>query len=503
MRVGPSAGKKIDVTSALCLSEELVKIIKRDEQRNKQENKRMKQREKDFEALQNEKDTLQKENKKLESKCQQTDELLEVIQTLKTENNKHKEDLKRKQVDVSSLTEHTSEDSSEPCISNVEENPGEVIPNVPDLSDPNRAMKLGEKYNELFDNEWTDALETLCRDGVDEDRNIKNLLDVLQKCYSLCQDLSEKQMTSLEMVLLNPGASVTPTNTNYPKQVWGDAMISKSTYKQLKDCRKEVSQKAVGNIFKEHARAKLGWIAEDIPDFVKGCIEVCWLMCTQDPPVFIGSEADVGSAFDGNVYKPYTISGTIVSYNVWPPLLLHKNGPLLVKGIVQPIKVPRAKKNTEESKHKTTVVADRLKKNFGETYNSPYGQKSTQRETATKPTKYYEKAQLDRNFTSPPREKYYNGSHTGKNYEELRSHNAVEARGSPVHLTTHSSNYGSRHEPYGTTTQTNYHQDVVRHTSEPYKFEYRGRTYVYKNDHAYPMKEYQQIFGTTRGVSDL
>jgi hypothetical protein len=31
-------------------------------------------------------------------------------------------------------------------------------PAITDLGDPNRPMKIAEKYGELYDNEWTDAM---------------------------------------------------------------------------------------------------------------------------------------------------------------------------------------------------------------------------------------------------------------------------------------------------------------------------------------------------------
>ena len=34
-------------------------------------------------------------------------------------------------------------------------------PNIADLSDENRPTKLSEQFSELYDNEWTDAIETL------------------------------------------------------------------------------------------------------------------------------------------------------------------------------------------------------------------------------------------------------------------------------------------------------------------------------------------------------
>jgi len=32
-------------------------------------------------------------------------------------------------------------------------------PAITELGDPNRPMKLAEKYSELYDNEWTDAID--------------------------------------------------------------------------------------------------------------------------------------------------------------------------------------------------------------------------------------------------------------------------------------------------------------------------------------------------------
>jgi len=32
-------------------------------------------------------------------------------------------------------------------------------PAITDLEDPNRPMKIAEKYSELYDNEWTDAID--------------------------------------------------------------------------------------------------------------------------------------------------------------------------------------------------------------------------------------------------------------------------------------------------------------------------------------------------------
>ena len=49
---------------------------------------------------------------------------------------------------------------------------------IADLSDPNRSTKVAEKYNNLYDNEWTDALESLCFNNLDEEAGVRYLLEI-------------------------------------------------------------------------------------------------------------------------------------------------------------------------------------------------------------------------------------------------------------------------------------------------------------------------------------
>ena len=53
-------------------------------------------------------------------------------------------------------------------------------PDIADLSDPNRAMKLGEKFSSLYDDEWTDAFQTFTEKfKMKEDEAIDALLKIL------------------------------------------------------------------------------------------------------------------------------------------------------------------------------------------------------------------------------------------------------------------------------------------------------------------------------------
>jgi len=46
-------------------------------------------------------------------------------------------------------------------------------PAITDLSDPSRPQKLAERYGELYDNEWTNALEILINDNEEKESVIQ------------------------------------------------------------------------------------------------------------------------------------------------------------------------------------------------------------------------------------------------------------------------------------------------------------------------------------------
>lgn len=48
-----------------------------------------------------------------------------------------------------------------------------------DLSDPNRPLKLAEKFTEIYDNQWNIAMEKLEGLGVDEEKGIQILLEII------------------------------------------------------------------------------------------------------------------------------------------------------------------------------------------------------------------------------------------------------------------------------------------------------------------------------------
>jgi hypothetical protein len=68
--------------------------------------------------------------------------------------------------------------------------------------------------------------------------------------------------------------------------------------------------------------------------FVRECVNLCWLMSSQEPPVVLDT-ANVMGDFDGERFKTYTNTGRTIDFVVWSPVLLLKDGTLLCKGVAQ------------------------------------------------------------------------------------------------------------------------------------------------------------------------
>ncbi|XP_053400606.1 golgin subfamily A member 4-like [Mercenaria mercenaria] len=213
-------------------------------------------------------------------------------------------------------------------------------PNITDLSDRNRPTKLAERCAELYDNQWTDAFDILDKCFDTEENVIEALLWILQDAMTFCETKAHRQMEELgrELIFADKRESEN---------------ISADVRKLLKDCRKTVAPVAVGNIYKmymfhlRNSTDKTLRTAVEISSYTSECLEICWFMMIQDPPVAFAPLLRKGSSFNTDLYKPYTSSGTHIDYVVWPALLLHEGGPILAKGVAQ----GHGKKSKKRSKH--------------------------------------------------------------------------------------------------------------------------------------------------------
>lgn len=55
-------------------------------------------------------------------------------------------------------------------------------PNIADLSDRNRPTKIAERFQELYDNQWTDGFEEVDKIIRNEEKTIESLMGILLVC---------------------------------------------------------------------------------------------------------------------------------------------------------------------------------------------------------------------------------------------------------------------------------------------------------------------------------
>ncbi|KAK3593601.1 hypothetical protein CHS0354_018699 [Potamilus streckersoni] len=212
-------------------------------------------------------------------------------------------------------------------------------PNIADLSDPNRPTRIVEKLSEIYDNEWTDAFDHLekCYSKEEKD-NVQLLLDVLIKVHQKCNNLSENILDNI----------IGPLPTDIPPDV----------SKNLKDAIKMITphrMSALAKDIKSSLQSRMKIIPRDPFDiYVDKCIEACLLMSVQDPPMFLSAYPDKDGLFSHTSYRAYTKSGKYELFIVWPVLYLHKNGPMMAKGVAQ---------GTDDN--------SMIKNNYSRTYQQP------------------------------------------------------------------------------------------------------------------------------------
>ncbi|KAK3100631.1 hypothetical protein FSP39_022809 [Pinctada imbricata] len=231
---------------------------------------------------------------------------------------------------------------------------------IADLSDENRPQKIAEKFSELYDNQWTDAYEELTEEcKLSEPDTIKQLLETLRICESICSETAERQQMAL---LRNIKEDLTMTQDDIPSETMcnggeneddsmnNDIDVSLSTQdrKFLLEMRKTnaswtlpILQKKIKKEVEKNGECVKG---QNFRIYLEKCVEICWYSCIQDPPLQYDFEPCV--EVDDALVKTYTKKGHTVDFVVWPLLRIQHGGAILAKGIVQPVAETKSKKNT-------------------------------------------------------------------------------------------------------------------------------------------------------------
>ncbi|XP_052076003.1 uncharacterized protein LOC127714089 isoform X1 [Mytilus californianus] len=213
-------------------------------------------------------------------------------------------------------------------------------PGITDLSDPNRPMKIAEKFTEMYDNDWTDSMEALEELDLGEEDCVKILLHFLTDSYEECGRLvAELDSHILKAVIISGCEQDTNESGDNKPQ---DPNIPAELLKPMKDLRRKLTENNVEKLQKKlpDYLMKTRNLSEEhisaCSKFVEDCIKYAWMMQIQDPPVYIEWDFPSDTKIDTNILRSYTKAGDQVDFIVWPVLYLHKDGPVLNKGVVQP-----------------------------------------------------------------------------------------------------------------------------------------------------------------------
>ncbi|CAG2238399.1 unnamed protein product [Mytilus edulis] len=225
-------------------------------------------------------------------------------------------------------------------------------PGIADLSDLNRPTKLGEKWTSLYTDEWADAYEELRHDAQrNQPKTIeRQLLDIVALCYKKCHEIAEDQiqkarfsMNGFEHYIIDDSpiernrTMISPTSTRPTRlgEMFIDEVLSnyKTRRKHDTDWIQSVQRKLVFHI------SQKGIQLPKVLDFTRKCAELCWFMCVNEPPLVLEYENIEGNPIDRSKFNLYDRNGSVAEYVVWPALLLHKHGPILAKGAVQPLQL--------------------------------------------------------------------------------------------------------------------------------------------------------------------
>ncbi|XP_052795775.1 uncharacterized protein LOC128228481 [Mya arenaria] len=259
-------------------------------------------------------------------------------------------------------------------------------PNITNLSDQNRPTKIAEKMSELYDNEWTEAFDSLVQSKSETDI-IVSLSGVLKEVFEICTRLAWTNFFENIQAAIYPNIQKEPLSDHFKQQVkeYRKLRAPGMTKHLLKVVREKIPRGMLPSQSKEMMAyfakcLEVSWLAavQDPPlalNFCPGekfdtalfkdynkrvgpyveflmipqeqlssqsrqvkayfekCVEVCWLAAVQDPPLELNFSP--GEKFDTALFKDYTERGPYVEFQVWPALHLHEAGPLLTKGVAQ------------------------------------------------------------------------------------------------------------------------------------------------------------------------
>lgn len=232
--------------------------------------------------------------------------------------------------------------------------------------------KIQASYQELFDDGWARAYDYFSSCDWSDIEIIITLQRILRASFAFCKDVSTEQLQNIEGEALYPSASWMDDNgiiarlqkPSFSREITHLAKMYQRT--TARECLPALQKTFVEQVLPTFVDPEK-FNDPVVREYGQKCIEISWAMCVQDPPMAFVNRIDRGEDFDHNRFRKYTESDEDkFDFLVWPAMLSHEAGPLLVKGIAQPIgplpSSPRSKhtrsRNSRQSRFSRQSVDD-------------------------------------------------------------------------------------------------------------------------------------------------
>lgn len=201
-------------------------------------------------------------------------------------------------------------------------------PNITDLSDGNRPTKLGERFSQVYDDQWSEAFEALKAKGKQEKETVTELSHIVQRIYDFMQKSVEELMQRL--------ANETSKVIMCPFQPVSHREVPlNGTDGIIRDLVKTQGHHALKSVQEKLDLTKRGG-DKRIDKYIEILSELIWYMVIQDPPMVLKFIKNGEKMDKEGPFKPYSKTGSVAEVCVWPALLLHEGGPMIAKGYALP-----------------------------------------------------------------------------------------------------------------------------------------------------------------------
>lgn len=168
---------------------------------------------------------------------------------------------------------------------------------IADSKNENRAGKIAERYSELYTNEWTNLVESFSDDGTNVGKlKASCIIDIAFDMVLASYDICKKNKSSPDEYKLQ---------------------LLQNKFKSRLD----------NDILNEKCMVK----------YCKTSLDVCRRMLSNNPVLEFSPPLRKGDQINHHHYTDYTKSGSCLNFMVFPALILHNEGIIVHKGVVQSI----------------------------------------------------------------------------------------------------------------------------------------------------------------------